>query len=355
MNRASWKDRFDSAQLCRRADRAHRAGRDTAEARRLLEEAARKNPQDVRPLLAQARIELESGNRDAALALIKRAEKKDENHSACQLLRGEVLYWKQDYALAQKAFEQVLKQDRQNVIAKNFLALCHLGQNRVEDFRRELAEEKLWHRPDLVRAVWIQQMLPVWKLHLDSLKARATKGETMELDASASPRARMAFARKALRKGKAEAAYEALQPMADKKQKDQNFVDLFAEASARARRGALARTMLEKRLNAAKPGKEPKDPYFFFLLGQCCFVEGDYPASVKYYEQGEPHTAMPYYLALFQYYEALSWLAAGKLSEAGERIEAACRTDTLLASLIALSLTGLLCRGEPLREPVDEE
>ncbi len=355
MKEPGWRGRIRVHWLCRQAQRA----RDTRRARRLLEEAARLGGSDSRPLLSRARLEAEDGERETALRLLKRAEKRDAGNPACHLLKGEILYALKQYAPAQASFEQVLQLDARNGLAKNFLAFCHLQQDRLEEGRRLLAEEGLWHRPDLVRTAWVQRKLPVWKLHQEAVLQQEAKQKDSDSGpaprGSLSPRARIALARKALAKGRAVQAYEALLPLADERKADHKFAYLFSEASVRARRPGKAREILESHFNHPRSKKQPDDPYLFFLLGRCCFLSGDYETSVEYYTRGETHTTMPFYSALFQYYAALSWLAGEDYRQAGEAIEKACRADALLASLIAVSLTELFCKGRPLRELIDEE
>jgi len=354
MEKAGWGDRIRSNRMCRQAQRE----RDLHRAEKLLEEATRLSGSDSRPLLARARLEFSSDRREAALRSLKRAEKRDGQNPASFLLKGQILYDLKQYASAQEAFERVLDLDGRNGLAKNFLAFCHLQQDRPAEFRELLSGEGLWHRPDLVRIAWVQRKLPVWQLHQEAVakqEAKQKQSEKRTPAESLSPRARIAFARKALGKGRAVQAYEALLPWVDDRKSDSVFVFLFAEASVRARRTGKAREILEETLNSSKSKKEPSDPYLFFLLGQCCSLLGEYETSVEYYNRGEKHTTMPFYSALFQYYTALSWLAGGEYQQAGEAIEQSCRTDPLLASLIALSLTELLCKGRPLRELIDEE
>ena len=355
MKKPGWKDRIRVHRLCRQAQREQNSQR----ARRLLDEASRQRGSDARPLLAQARLELEQSHTEAALRLLKRAEKQEGQNPACHLMKGQILYTLKQYPAAQDAFEQALRLDARNGLAKNLLAFCHLQQNRTEEFREMLSKEGLWHRPDLVRTAWVQRKLPVWKLHQDAVAQQEAERRNSEASSppgnSLSPRARIAFARKALGKGRAHEAYEALLPFVDERRTNAKFAYLFAEASIRARRADKARGILESHLKRSKSKKQSDDPYLFFLLGRCCFHSGDYETSVEYYTQGEAHTTMPFYSAMFQYYSALSWLAAEEYRRAGEAIEEACRIDPLLASLIALSLTELLCRGRPLRELIDEE
>lgn len=355
MKQPGWGDRIRSHRLCRQAQREP----DRERALRLLEKAAQASGPDGRPLLARARLEFEQGELEAAQKTLKRAEKRDPRNPACFLLKGQVLYAAKQYAAAQSAFEQALQLDARNGLAKNFLAFCHLQQNRLEEFRRLLSEEGLWHRPDLVRIAWVQRKLPVWKLHQEALRERDGRQKEAKplapVPETRSARARLAFARKALRKGCPVAAYEAMLPMAEERKADAKYVYLFAEAAVRARRTDIARPILENRLKALESKKKVEDPYLFFLLGQCCFWSGDYAASVEYYTRGERHTTMPFYSALFEYYAALSWLVGEDERRAGEAIEKACRTDSLLASLIAVSLTDLFCKGMSLRELIDEE
>jgi tetratricopeptide (TPR) repeat protein len=127
---------------------------------------------------------------------------------------------------------------------------------------------------------------------------------------------------------------------------------LFAEVSMRAGNPEKARALLERILAKTK---DPDDPFLFFLLGHLSYQMGDCDASVDYYRKGIPHATMPYYSAMFEYYCAISLLADGRKKQAGEAIETACRTDSLLASMIALSLTELFVKGRPLKELIDEE
>jgi tetratricopeptide (TPR) repeat protein len=343
---------INSNLLCRRAARLSKTEADIRKARKLLAEAQKLAPEDVRPLLASSRMAFSDDKSREALDLVHKAEKIDPDHPAVLLQKGEILFHTRKYLEAQQAFEKILSADKQNVLAKNFLAFCHLEQGRTEEFQRRLANEGLWHRPDLVRLAWTQQKIPVIQAHEQHLADNTRPASTSLPDKEASERQRIKFARKALQKKDPLSAYQALEPIADKMKNKQNFLELFAEVSIAAGRAEKARSLLALQL---KSKKKPADAYFYYLLGRCYYTEKDYPAAVDAYEKGKPYTTMPYYTAMLDYYIAMAELAAGRLKEAGQAIESACRQDSLLASIIAYSLTRLFCKGEALRDVIDEE
>jgi len=352
MSETSWSKRFQTNRLCRAAARSHP---DRERAGKILDLALRVTTRDERTFLAKALLHIQAGELPEALALVKTAIKQSQGaNPACYLLEGRILFLQKQYSQARAAFEKTLEMDRRNGLAKNFLAFCHLYENRIDEFRSLLTEEGLWHRPDLIRIAWTQQKLPVWKLHREAREKHP--GPEMPLPpASASNRARVAFARKAMKRGGFTAACQALLPVVEEAGAKSPFLDLFVETSVRSGNPEKARVFLEQAMAPKGKRKPETDPYRWFLLGQCRFLQGDYDAAVEAYRLGEPHTTMPYYSAMFEYYIALNWLAAGRLPEAGDAIEKACQIDPLLASLIAVSLTALLGRGEPLRELIDEE
>lgn len=356
-----WMTMIQSNRLCRRANTLLKKPETTGEARKLLQRAVGLRRSDVRPLLVLTRLEQAAGNLEAALQLEKQAEKRNPDNPAVYIYKGQILYQQQNYEQAQQAFERVVSLDGRNGIAQNYLALCHLQQGRVDEFRRMLAEEGLWHRPDLVRAAWVQQKLPVWYLHRAAIEKRGEglSQQIVEPDETRilSPRESLRLARKALRKNRAQQAYRILLPLSEQARNRDDYVLLFAEASVRARQPEKALEILEQKFQqkASSKNKVIQDPYFCFLLGQCRFLAGQYAESVEAYTEGEKYTTMPYYTAMMRYYSALSWLAAGKWNQAGDAIEESCRMDPLLAALIAVSLTALLCKDVPLRELIDEE
>jgi tetratricopeptide (TPR) repeat protein len=351
MSETRWSKRFQANRLCRAAARCHP---DRDRVGKILDLALRVTTRDERTFLAKALLHLQAGTARGAGAGQNRHQTEPGRQSRCYLLEGRILFLQKQYSQARAAFEKTLELDRRNGLAKNFLAFCHLYENRIDEFRSLLTEEGLWHRPDLIRIAWTQQKLPVWKLHQEA-REKHPGPELPPPPASASNRARVAFARKAMKRGGFAAAYQALLPVVEEAGAKSPFLDLFAEASVRSGNPEKARGFLEQAMAPKGKRKPETDPYRWFLLGQCRFLQGDYDAAVEAYRLGEPHTTMPYYSAMFEYYIALNWLAAGRLSEAGDAIEKACQIDPLLASLIAVSLTALLGRGEPLRELIDEE
>lgn len=352
MSETSWSKRFQANRLCRAAARCLP---DRERAGRILDLALRITTRDERTFLAKALLHIQAGELPAALALVRTAIKQSPGaNPACYLLEGRILFLQKQYRQARASFEKTLELNQRNGLAKNFLAFCHLYENRIDEFRSLLTEEGLWHRPDLIRIAWTQQKLPVWKLHQEALEKRKPP-EMPSLPSSASNRARVAFARKAMKRGAFVTAYQALLPIVEEAGTKHPLLDLFAEAAVRSGHPERARKLLEEAMKPKSKRKPETDPYRWFLLGQCRFLQGDHDAALEAYRLGEPHTTMPYYSAMFEYYIALNWLAAGKGSEAGDAIEKACQIDPLLASLIAVSLTGLLGRGEPLRELIDAE
>lgn len=353
MNTPAKSSRWKAHLLCRRAHRLARGKNDVSGARKLLDQAARAASSDARPLLAAARLEIQQERYEPALDLARQARQRQPDNPACLLHEGQALFHLGRYGEAQKAFERTLSLDSRNMLAGNFLAFCHLQQNRAGEFRSLLSRHGLWHRPDLIRIAWTQRKLPLLDLHQEAVKKQPSPPDQSRPSKPSSLRQAMAMARRALHKKSPRQALEALEHFTGQGKKNAAYLFLLGEAAVRCRDTARALPLLEGYLKSLQ--KEPGDPYFFFLLGQCCHFAGNYDAAVGYYQRGEPHTTIPYYAAVLQYYAALSLLAAKHYKKAGERIEQAASADSLLAGLIAASLTGLFCHAAPLKEIIDEE
>jgi tetratricopeptide (TPR) repeat protein len=116
-----------------------RAG-DAEQLHHWIEQAIGEAPQDIRPLLAMARWQLELRNDpQAAAEACDRAARLDSESSELQLLRGMIAWSRGDLAEAEKVLETVVFRQPENVTASCYLAAV-LAEHDDPDRRRRALE-----------------------------------------------------------------------------------------------------------------------------------------------------------------------------------------------------------------------
>lgn len=252
------------------------------EARKILDEALKASPSEAELYFAQSKLHLVDRKLDQALVSLDQAIQLEPKQSNYLLLKGEILKLTGKPAEATKIYQAIIGNDRDNAPAHLALATLAIGDNRLDDARKEV-ETVLKIAPNHLIARYTRALIefrsnqagkarddlaPVLKAAPDYLPANLLAGaveyslgsmETAETHLkkvlSAAPGhvySRRLLAASLLKRGQIDAAEETLKPLDPVQSQDASTLIVAGEIALARKNFPLAEQYFAK-ASAIKP------------------------------------------------------------------------------------------------------